>query len=36
LALKYPERVTLMQKRLNEMLKDAVPSRAKDAAEELQ
>jgi arylsulfatase A-like enzyme len=35
LALKYPERVTLMQKRLNEMLKDAVPSRAKDAAEEL-
>lgn len=36
LALKYPERVILMQKRLNEMLKDAVPSRAKDAAEELQ
>jgi len=36
LALKYPERVILMQKRLNEMLKDAVPSRAKEAAEELQ
>ena len=29
LALKYPERVILMQKRLNEMLKDAAPYNAR-------
>lgn len=29
LALKYPERVMIMQKRLNEMLKDAAPLNAK-------
>jgi arylsulfatase A-like enzyme len=35
LAFKYPERVQLMKQRLNEMLKDAVASGAKDASEEL-